>query len=96
MRSKEIVSSGGRRRTARYSHTVVLAARHRIGENDVVALRARVAQWPAGTISAAVDVYDDGALVEVVDRQTGETLDLFDVPTQLLEVQPRYRSRMEA
>lgn len=71
-------------------------ATHRIRENDVVALRAPSAGGPRETIGAAVDVYDDRAMVAIVDKQSGETLDLFDVPAELLEVRPGYRSGMEA
>ncbi len=63
--------------------------RHTIAENDVVVLRKRVGDWPAGTLGAAVDIYDDAALVEVADMETGEALGLFVVPAELLEVQPR-------
>lgn len=62
-----------------------------IHENDVVALRDRVGQWPAGTIGTAVSIYDGAALVEVSDDQ-GRTLELFTVANELLDLQPRYRT----
>lgn len=54
---------------------------HRIEENDVVALRERVAGWAAGTVGTAVRFYDAGALIEVSDDATGEALEMFDVPS---------------
>ena len=44
-------------------------AKQVIQENDVVALRARVGQWPAGTVGTAVSLYDGASLVEVSDDQ---------------------------
>ncbi len=60
--------------------------KHRIEENDVVALRERAGPWRAGTIGTAVSLYEDGALVEVSDKETGEVFDMFDVPFELLEL----------
>jgi hypothetical protein len=60
--------------------------KHVIEENDVVALRERVGAWPAGTVGTAISIYDDGALVEISDRVTGEALDMFDVPFAMLEL----------
>jgi hypothetical protein len=60
-----------------------------IQENDVVVFRERVGQWPAGTVGAAVSLYDGASLVEVTDGH-GRTLDLFTVANELLEIQPRY------
>ena len=37
--------------------------RHDIAEHDVVALRAQVGDWPAGTEGTAVSIYEDAALV---------------------------------
>jgi hypothetical protein len=64
--------------------------KHDIHENDVVALRERVGGWPAGTEGTAVSIYDDAALVEVSHDETGEALDMFVVPAELLEI--RWRS----
>ena len=64
------------------------AAKQVIQENDVVALRKRVGQWPADTIGAAVSLYDGASLVEATDDH-GRTLDLFTVANELLEIQPR-------
>jgi hypothetical protein len=66
--------------------------KHAIQENDVVALRERVGGWSAGTVGTAVSIYDDAALVEVSDDVTGEALDMFVVPAELLEIRPRYRT----
>jgi hypothetical protein len=65
------------------------AVKHSLIENDVVTLRERVGKWPAGTTGAAVSVHEDSALVEVVDPTTGAALDMFEVPAELLEIQPR-------
>ncbi len=64
-------------------------AKQIIHENDVVALREQVGQWPAGTVGAAVSLYDGASLVEVTDGE-GRTLALFAVANELLEIQPRY------
>jgi hypothetical protein len=64
----------------------VAVIRQRIRENDPVALREQIGKWPAGTLGAAVDIYDGAALVEIVD-DNGRTLDLLTVPNELLEVQ---------
>jgi hypothetical protein len=64
-------------------------AKQVIHENDVVALREHVGQWPAGTVGAAVSLYDGASLVEVTDDH-GRTLDLFTVANERLEIQPRY------
>jgi hypothetical protein len=66
--------------------------KHAITENDVVALRERVGGWAAGTTGTAISVYDDAALVEVSDHVTGEALDMFTVPAQLLEIKHHYPS----
>jgi hypothetical protein len=60
-----------------------------IHENDVVALRDRVGDWPAGTVGAAVSIYAGAAQVEVTDNR-GHTLDLITVPNELLELRPRH------
>ncbi|HUA49964.1 MAG TPA: hypothetical protein VMA77_32325 [Solirubrobacteraceae bacterium] len=74
--------------------------KHAITENDVVALRERVGGWAEGTVGTAVSIYYDAALVEVSDDVSGEALDMFVVPAELLEIRPRYRtlpaSSMEA
>jgi hypothetical protein len=60
--------------------------KHDIHENDVVALRERVGGWPVGTEGTAVSICEDVALVEVSDDVTGEALDMFVVPAELLEI----------
>jgi hypothetical protein len=46
--------------------------KHAIEEHDVVALRAPIGTWPAGTGGKVVGLYDGAALVEVatVKRST--------------------------
>ena len=63
---------------------------HAIRENDVVVLRERVGGWPAGSVGTAISIYGEAALVEVPDTETGEALDTFVVPAELLEIRPRY------
>jgi hypothetical protein len=61
--------------------------RHAIQENDVVVLRERVGDWPAGTKGTAVSIYDDAALVEISEgAPPGRALGTFVVPTKQLEV----------
>jgi hypothetical protein len=66
----------------------VASPRHGIEEHDVVALRERVADWPAGTEGTAVSIYEDAALVEVAgDDPPGTALDsLLTVPFEQLEL----------
>lgn len=59
---------------------------HDINEHDVVMLRERVEAWPAGTTGTAISIYEDAALVEVSEHETGEALDMFVVPADQLEV----------
>jgi hypothetical protein len=66
--------------------------KHRIEENDVIALRERVGPWRAGTIGTAVSLYADGVLVELSDKETGEAFDMFDVPFDLLELRWSHRT----
>jgi hypothetical protein len=66
-----------------------------IQENDVVRLRERVGDWPAGTEGTAISIYDDAALVEVSeDVPPGRALDTFVVPANLLEVTWRIADHM--
>jgi hypothetical protein len=61
--------------------------RHHIAEHDVVALRAQVGDWPAGTEGTAVSIYEDAALIEVSGTPAEEMLDnLVVVPADKLEV----------
>jgi hypothetical protein len=39
--------------------------RHEISEHDVLALRAKVGDWPAGTEGTSVSICEDAALVEL-------------------------------
>lgn len=59
-----------------------------IEEDDVVALRAPVGAWPAGTTGTAVSLYEDAALVEVgEDDPPGSALDnLVTIPFEQLEL----------
>jgi hypothetical protein len=61
-------------------------AKHTIEEHDVVRFKGPVGQWPAGMSGTVVNAYPGEMLVEIVDRATGYTLDLVDVPVELLEV----------
>jgi hypothetical protein len=72
---------------------MMAVVKHVIEENDVVVLRERVGSWPAGTVGTAISIYDDGALVEISEHAPpGEALDMIDVPVQLLELRPRYKT----
>ena len=66
--------------------------KHALRENDVVGLRARVGAWPAGTVGTAISIYGESALVEVPDKETGEVLDTFVAPAELLEIRPRHQA----
>lgn len=70
---------------------MMAVVKHSIQEK-VVVLRERVGGWAAGTSGTAISVYDDAALVEVSDHVTGEVLDMFIVPAQLLEIKHHYPS----
>ena len=50
-------------------------------------LRERAGGWAGGTTGTAISVYDEAAVVEVSGHLTGEALDMFAVPAQLLEIQ---------
>ena len=61
--------------------------RHDIAEHDVVALRAQVGDWPAGTKGTAVSIYDDAVMVELSGMPMDEPLDnLVVFPADQLEV----------
>ncbi len=61
--------------------------RHDIAEHDVVALRAQVGDWPAGTEGTAVSIYEDAALIELSSMPMEEPLDnLIVVPADKLDV----------
>jgi Domain of unknown function (DUF4926) len=61
---------------------------HRIREHDVVALRAAIGRWPAGTVGTVVSLYPDArVLLEVADPH-GRTVDLVRVPTARLNAAP--------
>jgi hypothetical protein len=61
--------------------------KHNIAEHDVVALRAQVGAWPAGTEGTAVSIYEDAALIELSGMPMEEALDnLITVPADKLEV----------
>jgi hypothetical protein len=64
--------------------------RQRIHENDPVVLREADRQTSAGTLGAAVDIYDGAAHVEIVD-DNGRTLDLLTVPNDLRDVKGQQR-----
>lgn len=61
--------------------------KHNIAEHDVVALRAEVGGWPAGTEGTAVSIYEDAALIELSGMPADELLDkLITVHADKLEV----------
>jgi hypothetical protein len=48
-----------------------------------VELRVEFERWPAGTVGTVVEVFDDGALVEISDGR-GHTLDVLALPHNAL------------
>jgi hypothetical protein len=61
--------------------------KHSIAEHDVVALRAQVGDWPAGTEGTAVRIYEDAALIELSGIPMDASLDNFIVvPADKLDV----------
>lgn len=61
--------------------------RRDIAEHNVVALRAQVGDWPAGTAGTAVSIYENAALVEPSDMPMDEPLDnLIVFPADELDV----------
>ncbi|MBV9168412.1 MAG: hypothetical protein JO342_19915 [Solirubrobacterales bacterium] len=61
--------------------------KHNIAEQDVVALRAQIGDWPPGTEGTAVSIYEDAALIELTGMPMEEPLDnLIVVPADKLEV----------
>lgn len=68
--------------------------KHAIEEHDVVALRAPIRPWPAGTTGTVVSLYEDAALVEVAeDDPPGSALDnLLTVPFEQLELRWSHRT----
>jgi hypothetical protein len=63
---------------------------HPIAELDAVEFTVPVGPWPAGTEAVVLEVFDQGALVEVAD-QDGQTLDLLSVPWPALKRRPEPR-----
>ena len=51
------------------------SVRHDIAEHDVVALRARVGEWPAGTEGTAVGIYEDAGISGAKGREARPGLD---------------------
>jgi hypothetical protein len=68
--------------------------KHAIEEHDVVALRAPIDTWPAGTSGTVVGLYGGAALVEVAeDDPPGSALDnLLTVPFEELELRWSHRT----
>jgi hypothetical protein len=60
-----------------------------IGQLDVVRLKEAVGPWPAGTEGTVVEVYDDGALVEIANAD-GETLDMVSALYGALKLAKRH------
>jgi hypothetical protein len=68
--------------------------KHAIEEHDVVALRAPIGSWPAGTSGTVVSLCDRAALVEVAeDDPPGSALDnLLTVPFEELQLRWSHRA----
>jgi Domain of unknown function (DUF4926) len=62
---------------------------------DVVELRETRGTHAAGTVGAVVELFDDEALVEIVD-ETGETRDLVHVAFDALRVRPSEPAKRRA
>jgi hypothetical protein len=60
--------------------------KHAIHEHDAVELLDRFGDWPAGTPGAVVSDYGDVKLVEIADDESGEMLDLIQVPESRLKL----------
>jgi hypothetical protein len=72
------------------NHQPPAAAAPEVANRDVelldwVRLSRPFEGWPGGTIGAVVDLDGSDALVEIADEQ-GHTVDLFNVPVELLRV----------
>lgn len=64
-----------------------MTTRHDIAEHDVVSLRSKVGDWPAGTKGTAMSLYEDAVLVELSGLPMDEPLDnLVTWPVDKLEV----------
>jgi hypothetical protein len=60
--------------------------KHAIHEHDAVELLDAVGEWPAGTGGAVVSDYGEVKLVEISDDESGEMLDLIQVPESRLKL----------
>jgi hypothetical protein len=59
----------------------------RVEEDDVVRFTSPFAGWPAGMSGTVACVWGGKvATVEIIEHPSGYTLDLLDVPVELLEV----------
>jgi hypothetical protein len=54
-----------------------------IRELDVIELAVAAGRWPAGTRATVLEVFADGALVEIADER-GHTLDMVSLPWSVL------------
>lgn len=62
---------------------------------DVVELREARGSHAAGTVGAVVELFDDEALVEIVD-ENGATSDLVHIPFAALRLRPSEAARRRA
>lgn len=59
----------------------------RVEEDDVVRFKSPFAGWPAGMSGTVACVWgSELATVEIIEHPSGYTLDLLDIPIELLEV----------
>lgn len=63
--------------------------KQRIAEHDVVALKRRIRNWPAGTEGTALVDHGPSKLVEISDDD-GQELDSFEVAEEDLELVIKY------
>jgi hypothetical protein len=61
----------------------------KITEHDVVALKRRIRNWPAGTVGTALIDHGPSKLVEISDDE-GQDLDLFEVAEEDLDLVRHY------
>ncbi len=64
-----------------------MAYAQRVAEDDVVRFTSAFAGWPAGMSGTVACVWgSEIATVEIIEHPSGYTLDLIDIPIDLLEV----------
>lgn len=55
---------------------------------DGVELRVSTGRWRAGTVGTVVEVFDDGVMVEIADKD-GRTLEILSVPLDAVSPLPQ-------